>query len=117
MYRHHIEARVKLHVSKELSCNPCASTQGHTVHQLSPRPLLKIILKIPWQARHEDYQHAEERNSGVEHGDTRSRIYIWQDRRKEYQQSDEENSLASTGKPVAKAKPIHIFGMHVAGSG
>ena len=108
-YSHHVEPRVKLYAPKELLCNRCTSTQCHTVPQLSPCSLPKIILKTNRQARHEDHQHVDERNSDVEHGQTRGQIHIWQDQRKECQQADEDKFVVKHGKPVAEANSIRFF--------
>ena len=71
---------------------------------LSLRPAPKIVLKTAWQVRHEDHQHADERNSDVEHGATKSRIDIWQDRRKEHQQADEEKFIVECGAARAEGE-------------
>ena len=88
MYRHHVEPRVKLDVSKEISYNHCASRQGHTVHQLSLRPLPEIFRK-----------------------------YLAKLEMKIIRTLRKETVASSTEKPAAEAKPTHLFGMHVAWCG
>ena len=56
-------------------------------------PATKDRLKIAWQVRHEDHQHADERNSDVEHSETRSQNDIWQNRSEKHQQADEEHVI------------------------
>ena len=78
--------------------------------RLSPRPPPKKVLQRAWQVRYEDHQHADERNSDGEHGETRSRNDIRQDRREEHQKADEEKFIVECGATAPKAKPKHIFG-------
>ena len=65
--------------------------------RLSPRPPPKKVLQRAWQVRYEDHQHADERNSDGEHGETRSRNDIRQDRREEHQKADEEKFIVECG--------------------
>ena len=70
----------------------------------SSRPPPKIVPKTAWQVRHEDHQHADERNSDVEHGDTRSQNDIWQDRREEHQQADSNKFIVECGATCAEGE-------------